>query len=761
MPLTDRHPLNWLLQQFRLKPGKPAFVAGLRTLTIVSGSIGVGMITGHASNSAIATMAAWSVGMTNVGGTYRQQATAMIAATIGVTTAFFTASLVSSNLWLAIPTTFILMAIAGLAGLYGSATASVGLVSSIMFVVSLAKFASLPFSAVLMQCVLCLAGGTWAMVVSLGLWVVRPYAPAMQAVAKCYLSLSKLVKLIGQRNLKPLERTEWVQQFSQAQDTVIQDLTSARSVWASVWTRQKAANERGNQLLVLIEDANQIVNSVVALVELLAIADRHPLCDRLHRENQQVLEQLAVALQKLSRAIAQGRKSVYLGELDWAIEALEHNWQILRSQVLQNNDLTADDYADLFNIKKTVSSFSRLVKQIHADADIVTDLNQAQHHIAQRNILPPTRTSSSIISTLRDNLSFRSLMFRHALRLATIVTLAELTVSLLQIPRGYWITLTALIALKPNFGGTSQTIVQRVIGTIIGGIIGSILVVLIESPMVSAVCILLLLFIAMSVRPLSYSVFTTLLTPALILLFNIISAGGWEIGVLRIVDTIAGGMLALLGSYLLFPRWERQQLPVQLEKTLRANLAYFQAVANAYDGEDAPTDSVSKSHCQAALENANAAAAAQRLFSEPRHVQGEVESVMTLMLYMRGFFSSVATLADHLHDSRGEYHTDFQRLADTIVRVLENLADALQQGIPPQPLPALDSDLEAFHNQIEGLHTARISEIATNPNTVTPTLQAIREQTPVYTQMERIVDKVTVMHCVLAKLCSQIDRLQE
>ena len=761
MPLTDRNPLSWLLQQFQLKPGKPAFVAGLRTLVIAGGPIGVGVITGHTSDIAIATMAAWSVGMTNVGGTYRQQATAMIAATIGVTAAFFTASLVSSNLWLAIPTTFIVMAIAGLAGLYGSAFASVGLVSSIMFVVSLAKFASLPFSAVVVQCLLCLAGGTWAMVVSLGLWVVLPYAPAMQAVAKCYLSLSKLVESIDQRNLNPLERTEWVQQFSQAQDTVIQDLTSARTVWASVWTGQKAASERGNQLLVLIEDANQIVNSVVALVEILAIASGHPLCDRLHRENQQVLEQLAIALRKLSRAVAQGKKSVYLGELDWAIEALEHNWQILRSQVLQNNDLTADEYGDLFNIKKTVTSFSKLVKQIHADADIVTDLNSAQHSITQRNILPPTQTSASIIGTLRDNLSFRSLMLRHALRLATIVTLAELTVSVLQIPRGYWITLTALMALKPNFGGTSQTIVQRVIGTIIGGIIGSILVVLVKSPMDSVVGIPLLLFLAMSMRPLSYSIFTTLLTPALILLFNIISAGGWQIGVLRIVDTFAGGMLALLGSYLLFPRWERQQLPVQLEKTLRANLAYFQAVANAFDRElDASTDSVSKLHCQAALENANAAAAAQRLFSEPRHVQGEVESVMTLMLYMRGFFSSVATLADHLHESNREYHNNFQRLADNIIRVLENLADALK-GVPPQPLPALDSDLEAFHDQIEGLHTARISEIATNANTVTPTLQAIREQTPVYTQMERIVDEVTVMHCVLAKLCSQIDRLQE
>ncbi|MBN3895270.1 MAG: FUSC family protein [Nostoc sp. NOS(2021)] len=759
MPFTDKRPLSWLLQQFQLQPGKPAIFSGLRSLFILGVPIGVGMITGHAAESAIATMAAWFVGMVNVDGAYRQRATAMIAATIGVTVMFLIASLVSSHLWLAVPTTFLVIFIAGLASLYGNVAASVSLVTSIMFVISLAKFASFSnLSTLIQHCALCLAGGTWTTVLLLGVWVVRPDIPAMQTVANCYLSLSKFVDLASSRGLNPQDRQEWVQRFLQAQDTVIQNLTSARSVWTTIWTRQKGANLRGNHLLVLIEDANQIVNSVVALSELLAIASEHQLFSRLQREIQQVIEQLAIALQMLSEAIAKGKNSVHLGDLDRTVEALEHQRQVLRSQVLnQTINAQTDEYSDLLNLGKITASLTKLAQQIHTDADIVTDLIQGKpRSIAQRNISPPAQPErSAIIDTLRNNFTFDSVLFRHALRLALITTFAELLASVLQLPRGYWITLTALVALKPNFGGTSETTVQRVIGTILGGIIGIALVLLVKNPLAIAVCFLLLVFVAMSVRSLSYSIFIILLTPAIILLLNIISAGGWKVGVLRIFDSFAGGVLALLGSYLLFPRWERQQLPAQLEKTIRANLAYFQqVVANYLHPEDnAFADSINMLRHQAALENANANAAAQRLFSEPRHIQGEIEPVMTLMAYIRGFFSSVTTLAEHLPEFSGEYQfTELKRLTDTIVQVLENLADALGQGQPPQPLPALDSYLEVIHDQIEQLHTARLSEIATNSNTLTPILQAVREQTPLSTELDRIVNEIKVMHCVIARL---------
>ncbi|MFN6471906.1 MAG: FUSC family protein [Nostoc sp. SerVER01] len=767
MSFTDKRPLGWLLQQFQLKPGKPDIFSGLRSLLILGVPIGVGIITGHAATSAIATMAAWFVGMVNIEGTYRQKAIAMSAATIGVTVVFFIASLVSSHIWLAIPATFLVIFIAGLASLYGNVAASVGLVTSIMFVIALAKFASFSnLSTLIQQCALCLAGGIWTTVLSSLLWVVRPDAPVKQVVAKCYDSLSKFVDLARERALNPQDLQEWTQQFLQAQDIVIQDLTFARSVWTAMWTRQKGANLRGNYLLVLIEDVNQILNSVVALSELLAIASTDQLYSQLQREIEQAIEQLVIAVQMLSQGIVKEKNLVHLGDLDRTIEALEHQWQVIRAQLLnQTINLQTDEYAELLNLKKITASLANLAQQIHTDAEIIADFKQGkQRPISQRNISPPTQSeNSTIIDTLRNNFTFDSVLFRHALRLAVVTTVAELLASVLQLPRGYWITLTALVALKPNFGGTSETTVQRVIGTILGGIIGIGVILLVKNQLAMsatgyayALCFLLLVFTAMSVRSLSYSIFTILLTPAIILLLNLISAGDWKIGILRIVDSLVGGVLALLGSYLLFPRWERQQLPAQLEKTIRANLAYFQQVIANYlhPEHGASIDSINMLRHQAALENANATAAAQRLFSEPRHVQGEIEPVITLMVYIRGFFSSVTTLAEHMREFSGEYQfTELNRLTDTIIQVLENLADALQQRQPPQHLPALDNYLEAIHGQIQQLHTVRLSEIATNPNSLTtPTLQAVREQTPLSIELERIVNEIKVIHCVIARM---------
>ncbi|MEH2073008.1 MAG: FUSC family membrane protein, partial [Nostoc sp.] len=433
MQSTDKRPLSWLLQQFQLKPGKPAILSGLRSLVILGVPIGIGIMTNHAAESAIATMAAWFVGMVNVDGAYRQRATAMIAATIGVTLMFLIASLVSNHLWLAIPTTFLVIFISGLASLYGNVAASVSLITSIMFVISLAKFASFSnWSTLILHCALCLAGGAWTSFLLLGLWAVRPDVPAMQIVANCYLSLSQFVNLASQRGVNPDERQEWTRQFLQAQDTVIQDLTSARSVWTTIWTRQRGATLRGNQLLVLIEDVNQLVNSVVALSELLAIASEHQLFYRLQEEIQQVIEQLAIALQMLSEAIYKGKNSVHLGDLDRTVEALEHRWEVLRAQVFnQTINLQIDEYPDVVNIRKITASLTKLAQQIHTDADVVTDLIQGkQSSITRRDISPPAQSEpTAIIDTLRQNFTFESVLFRHALRLALIVTFAELLAS--------------------------------------------------------------------------------------------------------------------------------------------------------------------------------------------------------------------------------------------------------------------------------------------------------------------------------------------
>ena len=86
------------------------------------------------------------------------------------------------------------------------------------------------------------------------------------------------------------------------------------------------------------------------------------------------------------------------------------------------------------------------------------------------------------------------------------------------------------------------------------------------------------------------------------------------------------------------------------------------------------------------------------------------------------------------------------------VQGTENLANSLEQGQPLQSLPELDTYLEAIHEHIEQLYSDRISELATNSSIVTPTRQAVREQTPIATQLDRIAYEVKSMHCAIARL---------
>jgi uncharacterized membrane protein YccC len=760
---------NWLLQQFQIKPGKPAIAASLLALISVLAPLGIGVWLGHPGASAIAIMGAWFVGLVNVDGVYRQKATAKIVAAISITAMLFLANLVHGTLWLSAVTVFIVMFLTGFVGLFGQAASAISLIASIMFVVALAKFSAFPnWTTVLQQCAFCLAGGTWSTVLSLGIWKLHPYKPVIQSVAHCYEALGQLVDSAKGRVAYPSDRRAQLNRFLQAQDNFTQMLIAARDRWSAAWTAQRSANLSGNQLLVLIEDAPLIANSVITLVEQVVMSSDHALFQPLQRAIQESMEQLTLALQHLSEAIANGKSSVHLEDLDRAIEALNYQQKTLRTQLNQRTlPLQSSDHAALTSLSKISATLKRLVDQVHVDVELLkilqrgdaerTDKPARREVSSPRIVLPKLPPLSLILEPLRSNLTIHSVLFRHALRLAIVATIAEVSASLLQIPTGYWITLTAVIALKPNYGGTAQTAFQRVIGTVLGGIIGIAIVTLIHNVWIIGACLLLLIMAAVAVRPLSFSLFGMLLTPAIILLLNITSQGGWQIGVLRIADSLVGGLLALLGSYVLFPRWERQQLPAQLVKTIRANLTYFQQVIAIYLylDKEVTTDAIAILRRQAALENSNTSAAAQRLFSEPHHIQGNIEPITTLIFYIRRFFNSVTVLAEHHRElSEGYQCIDLKQFADAIVQVLENAVDALHHQQLLLPLPDLDRHLDAIHSHIEQLYDNHSMPTATT-DTPIQVLQAVRERTPISASLDQVSYEIKSIHSAIARLQRQ------
>lgn len=740
-------------QLFNLQPGRPAFFAGLRTLIFVGGPVGVGMMLGAVGQSAVAVIAALFVGMVDVGGAYRQKAGAMAATTVGMTAMLLIANLISESIWLILPATFIVMFAVGFSGLFGRTVATVSLSTSLMYVVALAKFASYPtLSTVLEQCALCFAGGMWAITVSLLIWVQRPYTPAIQSVASCYQALSQFARLCQERAASPLDQIDWRNRFLQSQDSVTLALTGTRSVLSKVWSAGKTTSLRGKQLLILTEDAGQIANLMLSLIEPLVLSVDHAEFTPFSHPVQRTLEQLAESLQQISKKLLQAKHSIYLNDLDRETEAIAQQRQTFRTHIGEGRiNAQHEDFEALVSIGKVVTRLQTLVEQIHQDAQIAGDLHTGNPgSVAELELVNPEKTArASLMDVVRQNFGFQSTLFRHGLRLALVTTLSELISLAYHVPNGYWMTLTAVVALKPDFGGTTQMTLQRIMGTTLGGLIGIALVILVKQPLLVGACLLLLLMMAIAVRPLSYSLFIMLLTPVIILLLNVMGRGGWEIGIIRVVDSIAGGMLALLGIYLLFPRWEKQQISGQLKRALDANLAYFEAVIAVYTKAepDVSLRSMNRLHHLAAVENANAATAVQRLMSEPRHIQGEIEPTTTFMLYLRRFFGSVTALAEHRLELDGQYRClEFKQFTDVVEQALKDLALGLEQGEKPVALPELEDYLEGIHRHIERIHSKRMQEISHASEAKSDSGQAVRANTPIFIGMDRLANEVSGLY---------------
>jgi uncharacterized membrane protein YccC len=367
-----RSPLNWLLQQFQLKPGKPSITAGVQALIAVLLPLGVGVLLGHPAASAIAILGAWFVGLVNVEGIYRQQATAKITAAISITAMLLIANLVHSIPWLSLLTTFLVMFLTGFVGLLGQAAASISLITSITFIVAQAKFAAFPdWTTVLEQCTFCFAGSIWSIIVSLGIWRLNPYKPVIETVANCYETLSQIVDAGKGRVAYSGDRRAQLSRFLTAQDNFNQTLGTARSYWSAAWTAQRSANPSGNQLLILIEDTVPMANSIVTLMEQVVISSHHSLFQSFQQDILEGMKQLALALHNLSAIIANKKSSVYftnLEGLDQAVENLCNHQKALARQLEQGIlTLQTKDNIALSSISKISSILKQLAEQIHSD----------------------------------------------------------------------------------------------------------------------------------------------------------------------------------------------------------------------------------------------------------------------------------------------------------------------------------------------------------------------------------------------------------
>jgi len=179
---------------------------------------------------------------------------------------------------------------------------------------------------------------------------------------------------------------------------------------------------------------------------------------------------------------------------------------------------------------------------------------------------------------LRDGFNRHSVISRHALRFALVMCAAVGVFWVFPPPFGYWVPLTVSVVLKPYAGVTVSRTVQRLIGTAAGVLIATALLPLLPGDGLKLGAVAAAFFCMMLVLPFNYSLaifflslgvvpFEHLLMPALTL----------DVGLWRLGATAIGAALALIGGHLLWPDFERRELPALLQHSLRSAAAYAAA----------------------------------------------------------------------------------------------------------------------------------------------------------------------------------------
>ena len=159
---------------------------------------------------------------------------------------------------------------------------------------------------------------------------------------------------------------------------------------------------------------------------------------------------------------------------------------------------------------------------------------------------------------------------RDSFRFAVVLGIAMAIGRHFQADRGYWIPMTAALVLKPDF----QTTFVRGFGRIAGTLVGAVVATVVAAPLRGHALLQTAGVIATSAvayltfNP-NYALFTVAITSFVVIVLGMRGLPGTTTVEMRLLDTLAGGALGMLG-YLALPSWERKRTRPLLADLLEA-----------------------------------------------------------------------------------------------------------------------------------------------------------------------------------------------
>ena len=504
-------------------------------------------------------------------------------------------------------------------------------------------------------------GGIWYMVLSLAVSQFRPYRIAQHALGECVIHVGAYLKLKANFYDKQVPLDVNYQKLIDQQIVVHQQQDNVREVLFKNKMITRNQTNTARLLILIFSDINDLFEQSMAthydyqaihstFGETGVLEQFHEIIHKIGLE----LENLGVDINANERPRPLNDFQPQLEQLKISIDKIENN--LVLKKVLVN-------VRNIVNRIHNIYSYFREKKLDKMEVSSETDLGRFVSH------------QSLDIKLLIENITFKSSIFRHSVRVAIVCVIGYLISKVSTGAHSYWILLTILVILKPAFSLTKERNYQRLVGTFAGGIAGALILFLVKDESARFAFLLIFMIGAYSFQRLNYVVSVLFMTPFILIMLSFIGMGTFSIVSERIMDTFIGSAIALVASYFIFPSWEYPQLKGYMRKLLLANFNYLHDVAEGLTGKGFNITEYKLIRKELYLSSANMASALQRMLSEPKSKQRNVREVNKFLVLNHMLSSYIATLVATLR--RGEN----RQVNPLHIKIIRKSLYQLQEGI--------------------------------------------------------------------------------
>jgi uncharacterized membrane protein (TIGR01666 family) len=554
-------------------------------------------------------------------------------------------------------------------GVYGARAAAVGLTALVVLVLQTQH--QLPGVEVLYNSLYLLCGSVWYMLLSAVMYRIRPYKIIQQALGEYVMATAEYLKAKAAFYDSGFSYEKNYEEIVKAQISVQEKQALVSELLFKTRDIVKESSHTGRVLMMVFLDVSDLFEIVMT---------SHQDYEKLHsyfdatgilEEYRQLINSLAGELDTIGIALKSGRRSDHDEKIDEELLEERKHLQQLRSETLNPDNL--EGFISLRHILDSIDEIATRIRTLHQHTSYDKKLRKKKINLPDPESFI---THQSIDPRLIvDNLSFRSNIFRHSLRISAAVLCAFLLAELLQFRHGYWVLLTVIVILKPGYSLTRRRNIERVSGTVAAAVICAVLLYFVRDKTAIIIALAVSMAGAYSFIRKHYFTGVVLMTLYILLMFHLLEPRDFQTILKdRIIDTAIGSAIAFFFGTLFMPVWEHQQINMYMSKVLTDAMLYYQSVSSVFTGKPFQEKATILLRRNSWVSLANLSDAFNRMLSEPKSKQKNIEYLHQFVVAVHMLNSHIATLSYYVESLRSEY------ISEDYTPVINASAQTLQQA---------------------------------------------------------------------------------